>query len=118
VEKLPPRIEALASCQKGSVQRKTFALEAESNLSLEAKECCITCDNHLLAQDKTQSKQANFHLCHMKTIQKQMEKYISFQHGQHGPKKKVCTLYAFLMRFYFFQKIYLASKLIYFTRQK
>jgi hypothetical protein len=104
VEKLPPRIEALASCQKGSVQRKTFALEAESNLSLEAKECCITCDNHLLAQDKTQSKQANFHLCHMKTIQKQMEKYISFQHGQHGPKKRYALYMRFLCVSIFFKK--------------
>ena len=73
------------------------------------KKCCITCENHLLAQDKIISKQAHFYLCHMKTIQKQMKKinenYSSFKHGQHDPKNKVCTLYAFLMRFYFFQKI-------------
>jgi hypothetical protein len=43
------------------------------------KKCCITCENHLLAQDKTHSKQANFYLCHMKTIQKQMRKLYFFQ---------------------------------------
>jgi len=36
----------------------------------------------------------------MKTIQKQMKKYISFKHGQHDPKKR----YALYMRFYFFFK--------------
>ena len=74
-----------------------------AEFELGTKKCCITCENHLLAQDKTHSKQANFYLCHMKTIQKQMKTYISFKHGQHDPKK-VCTLYAFLMRFYFFSK--------------
>ena len=81
--------------------------------------------NHLLARDKTQSKQANFYLCHMKAIQKPMKNYISFKHGQNDAKKRyvlymrfLCVSYAFLMRLYFFHKNYLASKLIYFTRQK
>ena len=41
-----------------------------------------------------------------------------FQTWSTWSEKKVCTLYAVLMRSYFFSKKYLASKLIYFTRQK
>jgi hypothetical protein len=66
-----------------------------AEFELGTKKCCITCENHLLAQDKTHSKQTNFYLCHMKTIQKQMKTYISFKHGQHDPKK----MYALYMRF-------------------
>ena len=83
--------------------KQKWLLGTGQNLSLEQKECCITCENHLLAQDKTHSKQANFYVCHMKTIQKQMKTYISFKHGQHDPKKRyalymrfLCVSYAFL----------------------
>jgi len=75
-----------------------------AEFELGTKKCCITCENHLLAQDKTHSKQANFYLCHMKTIQKQMKTYISFKHGQHDPEKSmhfICVSYAFL---FFFKK--------------
>ena len=75
-----------------------------AEFELGTKKCCITCENHLLAQDKTHSKQTNFYLCHMKTIQKQMKTYISFKHGQHDPKKCmhfICVSYAFL---FFFKK--------------
>ena len=108
--------------------KQKWLLATRQNLSLEQKECCITCENHSLAQDKTHSKQANFYLCHMKTIQKQMKIFLSNMVNMIR-KKKVCTLYAFLMRFLCvslcvsyallcFSKKYLASKLIYFTRQK
>ena len=100
--------------------KQKWLLGTGQNLSLEQKECCCTCENHLLAQDKTHSKQANFYLCHMKTIQKQMRKLYFFQTWSTWSEKGMhfmrflCVSYAFL----FFPKHYLATKLISFTRQK
>ena len=84
--------------------QQKWLLGTGQNLSLEQKECCITCENHLLAQDKTHSKQANFYLCHMKTIHKQMKK-IFLSNMVNMIRKKgmhfICVSYAFL---FFFKK--------------
>ena len=76
---------------------KKWQLAKRQNLSLE--ECCITCENHLLAQDKIHSMQANFYLSDMTTIQKTHEQIIFRSNIFNMMRKMVCTLYAFLMRF-------------------
>jgi hypothetical protein len=47
--------------------KKVTLLAKGQNLSLE--KCCITCQNHLLAQDKINSMLANFYLSDMITIE-------------------------------------------------
>jgi len=81
-----------------------------AEFELGKKQCCITCENHLIAQDKINSKQTNFYLCHMKTIQKQMRQlYIFLSNMVNMIRKKgmhfICVSYVFLMRFFFFQEI-------------
>ena len=76
---------------------KKWQLAKRQNLSLE--ECCITCENHLLAQDKIHSMQANFYLSDMITIHKTHEQIIFRSNIFNMMRKMVCTLYAFLMRF-------------------
>ena len=78
----------------GCGNKVTIGDRAEFELG--KNECCITCSNHLLAQDKINSKQTNFYLCHMKTIQKQMRKLYFFQTWSTWSRKK----YALYMRFF------------------
>ena len=90
----------------GCGNKVTIGDRAEFELG--KNEFCITCENNLLAQDKINSKQTNFYLCHMKTIQKQMRKLYFFQTWSTWSEKGmhfICVSYAVLMRFYFFQKI-------------
>ena len=78
--------------------KKVTLLAKGQNLSLE--KCCITCQNHLLAQDKINSMLANFYLSNMIAIEKHMRRSYFFQTCSTWCEKMVCTLYAFLMRFH------------------
>ena len=76
----------------------------------------------LLAQDKILFKANQFLLVSHENNTKTNEKIIFLSNMVNMIRKKgmhfICVSYAFLMRFYFFPKKYLATKLIYFTKPK
>ena len=59
------------------------------------EKCCITCENHLLAQNE-KSRQTNFYLSDMKTRRKNV-KHIFPSNIFSMMQKNVCSLYAFLL---------------------
>ena len=82
--------------------KQKWLLGTGQNLSLEQKECCITCENHLLAQDKTHSKQANSTCVTWKQY-KNKWKNIFLSNMVNMIRKKgmhfICVSYAFLIAF-------------------
>ena len=90
-----------------------------AEFELGKNECCITCSNHLLAQDKILFKANQFLLVSHENNTKTNEKIIFLSDMVNMIRKKgmhfTCVSYAFL---FFFQNKYLATKLIYFTKPK